>query len=100
MIVTDPGVSSMAFHEKCVEYIASAGISYEIFDKVEAEAPMRNVNEVCEIIRRTGAELAIAIDGGIAINVTKLATVLATNGGKGTDWRSRTYGGAKIHVSG
>lgn len=86
VIVTDPGVSSTAFYAKCVEYIASAGIPYEIFDKVEAEAPLRNVNEVCEIIKRTSAELVIAIGGGSAIDVTKLATVLATNGGKGTDW--------------
>lgn len=86
MVVTDPGVSSTPFYAKCMDYIASSGIPYSVFDKVEAEAPLRNVNEVCEIIKRTGAELAIAIGGGSSIDVTKLATVLATNGGKGTDW--------------
>ena len=86
VIVTDPGVSSTLFYARCREYIASTGIPCSVFDKVEAEAPLRNVDEVCETIKSTGAGLVIAIGGGSSIDVTKLATVLATNGGRGTDW--------------
>ncbi|MBO4377669.1 MAG: iron-containing alcohol dehydrogenase [Clostridia bacterium] len=86
MVVSDPGVSATAFYTKCLSYIDSTNIPYSTFTKVEAEAPLRNVNEVLDIMKKTGAELAIAIGGGSTIDVTKLATVLATNGGKGTDW--------------
>lgn len=69
--------------------LKSAGVVYEVFDRVSPNPSAKLVNELGERVWRFGAELVIAIGGGSVIDSAKLAAVLAQCGGYVEDYINR-----------
>ncbi|MDO5115626.1 MAG: iron-containing alcohol dehydrogenase [Synergistaceae bacterium] len=86
LVVTDSNVSKTEFYANCIRYIEEGKFPYTEWKEAEEEAPLRNVDEVCEIIKKNNCNLIVAIGGGSVIDICKLAGVLAANGGKGPEW--------------
>lgn len=86
MVVSDPNVSKTKFYKDCLNYIKNAGLTCVSWNDAEEEAPLRNVETVRHILKENNCDLIIAIGGGSVMDICKLASVLATNGGNGLDW--------------
>ena len=86
LVVSDPNVSKTGFYANCLRYIEEGKFPCAEWKEAEEEAPLRNVEAVCEIIKKQNVNLIVAIGGGSVMDICKLAGVLAANGGKGPDW--------------
>ncbi len=85
MVMCGSNIKKTGFYSKCIEYIIQAGFPYVIFDEVLPEVPVSVVMKACEVIKKEGCELLIAIGGGSCIDTAKAAGVVVTNGGKPQD---------------
>lgn len=86
LVVSGPHVSKTAFYAKCLDYIKASDVTCLTWSNAEDEAPLRNVNEVRDILLKEKCNLLIGIGGGSVMDICKLAGALATNGGEGADW--------------
>jgi alcohol dehydrogenase class IV len=89
LIVTDKGVVKGGLTAGIEESLKSAKISYGIFDRVEAEPPSHIVDECAREVKENGYDIIIGVGGGSSMDVTKGASIVATNGGRVLDYEGR-----------
>ncbi len=86
LIVTDPGVMTTGLVTSVENALKAEGIDFEIYDRVEAEPPVRVVDEAVELARKGKFDVIIGFGGGSSLDVAKAVAAMATNGGKVTDY--------------
>jgi alcohol dehydrogenase class IV len=79
MIVTDPGIVAAGIVGRLETVLRDAGISYTVHDRIEPDPPLQLAVETAEKIKTEGVDLLVGIGGGSAIDIAKVAAVLATN---------------------
>src|SRR5699024_4963826 len=62
-------------------------VSYKVFDGVEPDPTEKVIQNAFEELHSFGADLLIGIGGGSSIDSAKAIGILATNGGKISDYR-------------
>jgi len=62
---------------RCLSILAAAGVDTQLFDGVEPEPDITTVDRCRRAIREHGADLAIGLGGGSAMDVAKVAAGLA-----------------------
>lgn len=67
--------------DRILPSLDEAGVTYEIFDRVEPNPTCDTLEEGGKSARACGAELVIGIGGGSPLDAAKGVAVLATNGG-------------------
>jgi len=85
-IVTDKGVMRIGLAERVSQILKSGGVQSEIFDQVEPEPSMENVNECVEFTRGKKYDLFVGVGGGSSMDVAKIISILATNSGSVYDY--------------
>lgn len=80
-IVTDPGIVAAGIAGHLEQLLTAGGIAFDCFDKVEPDPRVEIAVEAAEAVKLSGADLVIGIGGGSAIDIAKIASVLATNEG-------------------
>ena len=70
-------------------YLRASGVGYEVFSGVFPNPTASLVDTVAELIWRYGAEAVIAVGGGSTIDVAKIASVVASCGGRTRDYLRR-----------
>lgn len=85
-IVTDSGVIKAGLLEPITKSLAQAQLACAIFDKVEAEPPLRLVDEGADRYRAEGCDLVLGVGGGSALDVAKGVSIVAGNGGGISDY--------------
>lgn len=86
LIVTDEGVMRIGLPEKVKQPLILAGIEVKIFDRLESEPSIENVNECVEFTRGKKYDLFVGVGGGSSMDVAKIASILATNHGSVYDY--------------
>lgn len=86
MVVTDEGVRQAGLIDDFLIYMRNAGISYDIFDDVEANPKDYNVDKGAAKMLECDCDSLIAIGGGSPMDCAKAMAVVATLGGKVRDY--------------
>lgn len=86
LIVTDPGLVAAGIAGKLEEVLISGGVAYSLYDKVEPDPRLEIAQDAADELKRNGADLVIGLGGGSAIDIAKIAAVLATNDGNLADF--------------
>lgn len=76
LVVTDPGVRKAGVADRVCAFLDAEGITYQIFDEVEANPKDVNVEAGARAYRSFGADCLIAIGGGSPIDCAKSIGVL------------------------
>lgn len=94
LLITDAGVQSAGIDQQVIQAIAEGGAKVDVFSEVEAEPSTDTVDKAGRLVKEGNYQLLVGLGGGSPMDVTKGASVLATNGGSirdyvGTDLISR-----------
>ena len=85
-IVTDPGVAKTGLLTPITRSLEEAQLAYVIYDKVEAEPPVRLVDEGAGRFRTEGCDVVLGVGGGSSLDVAKGVSIVAGNGGRILDY--------------
>jgi alcohol dehydrogenase class IV len=80
-IVTDEGVVKAGLIDRIRTPLKKEGIAVEVFGKVEAEPPVRVVDECAAFIRKGKYDLIIGLGGGSSLDTAKAASIMGTRQG-------------------
>lgn len=86
MIVTDPGIVATGMIDKLTALLSGAGVAATVFDGIEPDPRLEIACRAADALKESGAELVIGIGGGSAIDIAKVAAVLAANDGEITSF--------------
>ena len=89
MIITDKGLVKAGLTHKVTELIQIEGISFIIYDEIEANPKDYNVELAAETARRESIDVIVAFGGGSPIDAAKAIVVLAKQGGKVRDYQGK-----------
>ncbi len=81
LICSDPGVSTTAAFRHAMRSLASAGITRHAYLRTPVDVPVESVHECVGIARGRGIDVIVAIGGGSAIDLAKLAALLLSHPG-------------------
>jgi alcohol dehydrogenase class IV len=84
LLVTHPTITKLGLHEVVVASMKRAGMSCDIFDKVDAEPSVESARTLEEVVRRKGYDLIVGLGGGSALDMAK-AAALCTGNREGVD---------------
>lgn len=93
LVVTDRGLLEAGWIDKATEYLAAAGIEFEIFSSLSSNPKDTEVEVALERYRITKCDAVIGVGGGSCADMAKVIAMLSTNGGLLTDYE----GINKIH---
>ena len=82
MIVTDPGLVAAGIVDRLEALLREGGVAFHRFDQVEPDPRLEIAALATDLIRQEKSDLIIGIGGGSAIDIAKIASVLATNEGE------------------
>jgi alcohol dehydrogenase class IV len=82
MIVTDPGLVAAGIVDRLEALLSEGGVAFRRFDQVEPDPRLEIAALATDLIRKEKSDLIIGIGGGSAIDIAKIASVLATNDGE------------------
>lgn len=78
LVVTDPGLVAAGIAGRLEKLLTQAGLSWSRFDAVEPDPSIETALRAAESAREAGADLILGLGGGSALDVAKVAAVLAT----------------------
>jgi len=85
-IVTDKGLVAAGVVGSITDVLDAAKIPYSIYDGVEPNPPVKNVDDCTTQYQSEGCDFLLAIGGGSSMDVAKTSGVLINHGGKITDY--------------
>jgi alcohol dehydrogenase len=85
-LVTTPVISAVK------DSFDKAGINYEVYSEISPDPTVEQVDEATEVLRKSGADVVIAVGGGSTIDTSKAICMLHTNEGS---VREYLFGGTK-----
>lgn len=80
LLVTDPGIYEAGVTKPVEEALKSAGIDIILFNKVEANPPVRSIGEGSRIFNENGCDGLVAVGGGSSMDTAKAIGVEASHG--------------------
>ena len=86
LIVTDPGIVQSGILEKVTMVLKSAQIVTGVFDKVEPDPRIEIVDQASVYLHEGKYDTVIGVGGGSSLDIAKLASVMAKNPGKVSDY--------------
>ncbi|HSI68062.1 MAG TPA: iron-containing alcohol dehydrogenase [Planococcus sp. (in: firmicutes)] len=90
LIVTDPFLEELGMTDKIVEPLKAKGWQTSIYTEVVPEPPLEVGEKLVAYTREHKFDLVIGLGGGSALDLAKLAGVLATHEGKVADYLNLT----------
>jgi len=86
LIVTDGALSKMGLAKTVADKLAAQGISADVFDGVQPNPTVGNVNSGLEKLKTAQADFIISLGGGSSHDCAKGIALVASNGGKIEDY--------------
>lgn len=90
LIVTDPFLVELGMTDKIVEPLKAQGWQTSVYTEVVPEPPLAVGEKLVEFTRKHKFDLVIGLGGGSALDLAKLAGVLATHDGNVADYLNLT----------
>ena len=78
-IVTDKDLVRFKVVDRVTDVLAHAGFPYEVFDDIQPNPTIENVQQAVEAFKKSGADHLIAIGGGSAIDTAKAVGIIIAN---------------------
>ncbi|MFP4020209.1 MAG: iron-containing alcohol dehydrogenase [Halanaerobium sp.] len=86
LIVTDEVLVKIGIVETVTDHLEEAGIDYVVFDGVQPNPTVSNVEAGLELIESEGVDVIVSLGGGSSHDCAKGIATVATNGGKIQDY--------------
>jgi alcohol dehydrogenase len=86
LVIVDPGIRSATWMKHIMASLDENALRYRIFDKVRPNPRDMDVDEAASLIKEGKCGAALAIGGGSTLDTGKSAALLATYGGKASDY--------------
>ncbi|OLS38244.1 hypothetical protein BTR22_07065 [Alkalihalophilus pseudofirmus] len=77
VVVTDPGVIKVGIADQVLNALETGGIETRLFSNVQSDPQASSIDEAAEMIRSFDAKCVIGIGGGSAMDVAKMAALVA-----------------------
>ncbi|MCY9547234.1 iron-containing alcohol dehydrogenase [Lysinibacillus xylanilyticus] len=90
LIITDPFLKELGLTDSIEKPLLDNGYSTTIYTDIAPEPPLAVGEKLVEFTRQNHFDLVIGLGGGSALDLTKLAAVLATHDGKVADYLNLT----------
>lgn len=97
LIVTDPFLKDLGMTNKIVEPLEAQGWTTSVYTEVVPEPPLEVGEKLVAFTRENKFDLVIGLGGGSALDLAKLAGVLASHEGKVADYLNLTGGRSLTH---
>ena len=91
-IATDKGIVSTGIIDKIKSGLDQGGIDYIVYDELIPDPTIEVVDEAAEVLRKSGADVVLAVGGGSPIDTAKAMWMLQTHEGS---VREYLFGGSK-----
>ena len=91
-IATDKGIVSTGIIDKIKTGLDQGGIDYIVYDELIPDPTIEVVDEAAEVLRKSGADVVLAVGGGSPIDTAKAMCMLQTHEGS---VREYLFGGSK-----
>jgi len=91
-IISGPHLNKIGLVDKCKEALKLQGIMSEAFTETEGNPSVETVDKATAAYKSVGADFIVAFGGGSPLDVAKAVAILATYGGKITEYE----GGGKV----
>lgn len=85
-IVSDPGVSEAGWLDQVVNSCREAGLSYSCYSDITTNPKDYEAETGAKLYKEQECDAIIGIGGGSVIDIAKAVAILATNGGKISDY--------------
>jgi alcohol dehydrogenase class IV len=79
LIISDPFLSGTSFFRETCESLRHRGIAVAIYDRVQPDPTLENVENGLRMLRECGSQIVIAIGGGSPIDCGKAVASMANN---------------------
>lgn len=86
LIVTDRTVVGLGLLEEITGSLKEKGIPWEVYDEVNEEPTVEHVEKGLVFLRKTEADLLVAVGGGSPLDAAKAIAAVATNPGRISDF--------------
>jgi alcohol dehydrogenase len=86
LIVTDPGIVAAGMITGPQKALKADGLEVGMFDRVEADPPVRIVDDCIRTLREGHYDLVVGLGGGSTLDVAKGAAALAPHGRSALDY--------------
>ncbi|MGO1059608.1 iron-containing alcohol dehydrogenase [Planococcus sp. FY231025] len=97
LIVTDPFLEDLGMTRKIIEPLEAEGWTTSVYTEVVPEPPLAVGEKLVAYTREHKFDLVIGLGGGSALDLAKLAGVLATHEGKVADYLNLTGSRSLTH---
>ncbi|MBD7964888.1 iron-containing alcohol dehydrogenase [Fictibacillus norfolkensis] len=77
VVVTDPGVVGVGLADLVLKALEEGGVETRLFSNVQSDPSADSIDEASEVIRSFGATCVIGLGGGSAMDVAKMAALVA-----------------------
>lgn len=81
LLVTDKVLKQIGVVDSLVEVINASGLDYVVYDGVDQNPTVANVNAGFDLLRENGCDCIVTLGGGSPQDCGKAIGILATNGG-------------------
>jgi alcohol dehydrogenase class IV len=99
LVVTDPALEKIGLVQRVTNPLVERGYDVEIYTDVVPEPPLETGEKLVSFTREGKFDLVIGVGGGSAMDLAKLAAVLAVHEGKVADYLNLT-GTRKVEKKG
>lgn len=95
-LLSDPGVVAAGLLDRVADRLRTAGLSWQLFAEIEANPSVETVERAFAAYRAAEAEAILVVGGGSSMDVAKAVGILATNGGRITDYEGAERVGTPV----
>jgi alcohol dehydrogenase class IV len=88
LVVTDPVMVQTGLVRRCLEPLAAAGVTHEVFSETVPDPTDTVVEAGAELIRKGDFDCLIGFGGGSPMDTAKAMAILAAGGGKMRDYKA------------
>jgi alcohol dehydrogenase class IV len=86
VLITDPGLVHIGVPELILQALRDGGIDAHLFSDVQSDPSSISIDQAAALIRKSGADCVIGLGGGSAMDVAKMAALVA-----GADYPAEYY---------
>ncbi|TWT27920.1 iron-containing alcohol dehydrogenase [Planomicrobium sp. CPCC 101110] len=90
LVVTDPMLAKIGLTDRVTGPLKTGGYEVTVYTEVVPEPPLETGENLVTFTRNNGFDMVIGVGGGSALDLAKLAAVLATHEGKVADYLNLT----------
>lgn len=86
LIVSDPGVVASGLTQGLITSLEQQGIKIALFSDIKSDPTAASIDQAADMIRANAPQVVIGFGGGSAMDVAKIATVVATQNAPADDY--------------